>query len=430
MRRLSPQRLLNISLIAIFILLVLPLYIATGVNDSLDHARGTGTVGGIDFKAYYIAADMLRRGEDFYDQELQTKEVLARGLPLNESFYIYPPLLAVCFVALTALPMHTAAQLWFFINMLLYGVSLWLIAQGLGLHRLTRMLPLLLVLAFLFPPALFTLHKGQVNMVILLLLAATYWLHRKGVQSVAGIALGLATMIKVVPICLLPYFLWKKKYVLGLATVGTIVAISILGLLIVGLGPHQTYLTSVLPTLAEPRPNPANQSLGGFFSLLLIENVYSYNIAHQPALWKCLTLVSSLLFVLGAVFLCWRTKRTVLGEDMEFALVVTTLPLIANIAWVDFFVIVVISYAVLFKYLSQRGTRSYSLLVPVVASVLLVSFPRFLDVFANLVGRYQWFLQNRFAQGLPLYGLTMLWVTMAVSLWQASKKETGDGSRP
>jgi len=424
MRRLSPQRLLKISLILIFILLVLPLYLGRGMNDSLDHAHGTGTVGGIDFKAYYIAADMLRAGKDFYDVELQTQEVLARGLPLNESFYIYPPLLAICFLPLTALPMQTAAQLWFFINLSLYGLSLILIARSLELSRLTKMLPLFWILAFLFPPALFTLYKGQVNIVILLLLAMTYWLYRKGSQPVAGLALGLAVMIKVIPACLLVYFLWKRRYVLSLAAISTIVIISILGLMIVGLTPHKTYLIEVLPSLAQPRPNPANQSLGGFFSLLFIEHLYTEYFTHRPVLWKALTWTLSVALIVATAAICSRQRRGAQRVELEMSLVIATLPLIANIAWVDMFVLLVFPYAVLLKYfLMARGHRlsiaprlSKALLGCACGSVFLVSSSRFLDLLASFAGWQSWLMRNPLFLSLPIYGLAILWLILATLL--------------
>jgi hypothetical protein len=424
MRRLSPQRLLNISLIVIFILLVLPIYVSKGMNDSLDHARGTGTVGGIDFKAYYIAADMLRAGKDFYDVELQTQEVLERGLPLNESFYIYPPWLAISFFPLAALPMHSAAQLWFFINLGLYGLSLILIGRALDLDRLTRMLPLLWILAFLFAPALLTLYKGQVNILILFLLAMTYWLYRKGMQTMAGLALGLAVMIKIIPICLLAYFLWKRRYALSLAAVGTIVVISILGLMVVGLTPHKTYLTEVWPSLAQPRPNPANQSLGGFFSLLFIENVYTDYFIHNPTLWKALTWVFSLALVAATAGICSRRLGGELRLELEISLVIATMPLIANIAWVDMFVLLVFPYAVLLKYflIAQRERPSIAPLLRKAlvgcscASVLLVSFPRFLDLFANFVGEQNWLMHSPLFLSLPIYGLAILWLALALIL--------------
>jgi len=433
-------------MILIFLLLVLPLYVNRGLNDSLDHARDTGTVGGIDFKAYYIAADMLRRGQDFYNVELQTQEVLARGLPLNQSFYIYPPLLAMAFVPLTALSMETAAQLWFFVNLTLYGLALAVITRGLRLDRLTRMLPLLWVLAFLFPPALFTMYKGQVNILLLLLLALTYWLYGKGRERMAGVALGLAVMIKIVPLLLLLYFLWKRRYVLSLAAICTIVGIAALGLVIVGAGPHETYLAEVTPVLAEPRPNPANQSLGGFLSLMLVENAYTDHVVHSPGLWKALTWILSLAFVLAVGAITRPSRTDALRTELEIALVIATMPLVANIAWVDMFVLLLFPYAVLLKYFliwsdseltgslgahpDRRPRLRKAPLACMCASVVLVSSPRFLDLLAALAGWQSSLTRNALFLSLPFYGLLILWMTVAVSLWQASKKEMDDGSGP
>ena len=432
MKRLSPSRLLNISMILIFLLLVLPLYVNRGVSDSLDHARDTGTVGGIDFKAYYIAADLMRRGQDFYDVELQTQEVLAQGLPLNQSFYIYPPLLAIAFVPLTALSMQTAAQLWFFVNLTLYGLSLAVISRALRLDRLTRMLPLLWVLAFLFPPALFTMYKGQVNILLLLLLALTYWLYRKGRERMAGVALGLAVMIKIVPLLLLLYFLWKRRYVLSLAAICTIIAIGALGLVIVGPGPHQTYIGEVIPLLAEPRPNPANQSLGGFLSLLLVENAYTDHVVHSPGLWKALTWIFSLAFVLAAGAITRPSRTEGLRMELEVALVIATMPLVANIAWVDMFVLLLFPYAVLLNYLliwrdseltgrlgahpDRRPRLRRALLACVCASVVFVGSPRFLDLLAGFAGWQSWLTRNALFLSLPFFGLLILWMSLALIL--------------
>jgi len=431
-KRLSPSRLLNISMILIFLLLVLPLYVNRGASDSLDHARDTGTVGGIDFKAYYIAADLLRRGQDFYDVELQTQEVLARRLPLNQSFYIYPPLVAMAFVPLTALSMETAAQLWFFVNLTLYGLALAVITRALRLDRLASMLPLLLILAFLFPPALFTMYKGQVNILLLLLLALTYWLYRKGWKSMAGAALGLAVMIKIVPLLLLLYFLCKRQYVLSLAAIGTIFAIGALGLVIVGPGPHQTYCGEVIPVLAEPRPNPANQSLGGFLSLLLVENAYTDHVVHSPGLWKALTWVFSLAFVLAAGAITRPSRTEGLRMELEVALVIATMPLVANIAWVDMFVLLLFPYAVLLNYFliwrdseltgrlgahpDRRPRLRRALLACMCASVVFVSSPRFLDLLAGLAGWQSWLTRNALFLSLPFFGLLILWMSLALIL--------------
>jgi len=422
MRRMTPRKLLNVSLVVVFIVLVVPLYAIRGLNNSLDHARGTGTVGGIDFKAYYIAADMLRSGKDFYDVQLQAKEVQARGLPLNESYYIYPSLLAILFVPLTALPIQQAAQVWFFLNMALYALCLVVISRALNLRRHRGILPLLWILAFLFPPALFTLYKGQVNIVILLLLALTYWLCARNRHVLAGAALGTASMIKIIPVLVIPHAFWRRKYALGLTALGTIFVVAILGLVIVGPGPHRTFLASVLPSLAQPRPNPANQSLGGFLSLLLVENPYSDPLAHNPALWRALTLSSSALLVSGVVLALWHVRARASRTDLEFALIVTTLPLVSNIGWVDMFVLLVFPYAVLLKYALQ-GEMRMRWRVTSIISAICVSFPRLLDLLPSMVARYESLVRNPVSMSLPFFGLMLIWLATAAVVWQPPKSE-------
>jgi hypothetical protein len=157
MRRIPPRKLLNTSLIVAFPALVLSLCAVKGLNDSLYRSRGTLTVGGMDSKAYYIAADMPRSGKDLYDVEHQTQEVSAGGLPLNESYYIYPPLIEIVFVPLTALSMERAAQMMFFLNLGSYCLSLILVCRSLRLRHLSRVPSPLWIVGSLFPTALFTL---------------------------------------------------------------------------------------------------------------------------------------------------------------------------------------------------------------------------------------------------------------------------------
>ncbi|HUW96920.1 MAG TPA: hypothetical protein VMW58_14145 [Anaerolineae bacterium] len=157
MRRITPRKLLSISLITAFLALVLPFYAVEGLDDSFEHARGTVTVGGIDSRAYYIAADMLRSGKDLYDVEHQTQEVSAGGLPLNESYYIYPPLIEIVFVPLTALSTERAAQVRFFLNLGSYCLSLSLSCRSLRWRHVLSVPSLLWILGSLSPTALFTL---------------------------------------------------------------------------------------------------------------------------------------------------------------------------------------------------------------------------------------------------------------------------------
>jgi uncharacterized membrane protein len=239
----------------------------------------------------------------------------------------------------------------------------------------------------------------------------------------AGLALGIASMIKVIPVFLLPYLFWRRKYVLTLTATVTILCISILGLLIVGAGPHRTYLSAVLPSLAQPRPNPGNQSVGGFVSLLLVENPYTDYLTHDPSLWRVVTLSASVVLVSGVIFVFWHRRQRIARTDLEFALVMATLPLISNIAWVDLFVLLIIPYAVLLQYALQRQMRMHWMVLSAMSAVC-VSFPRLQDLLTNLAGRPGSWVRNPLAMGLPFFGLLLLWVATAAVLWESLDQES------
>jgi len=419
-RACTPWRLLNISIFVIIALLILPLYIDLGLRASLDHIEGRGTVGGIDFKAYYLAAHLLKKGEDFYDVKAQEEAMISFGLPLNDSLYIYPPLLAILFLPLTALSLGQAAQVWFLFNLALYWLTLAILVKSTDLDTLKEKIAPLILLAFLFVPVLFTLHKGQVNIAILFLLALICWFYKRGNLAWVGVSLACATMIKVVPGLLILYFLWKREYVVVWAAIGTIAIIGILGLIIAGPSVHHTFF-SALPALGAPRPNPNNQSLGGYLSLFLIPNPFTGYILNNPLLWKLLTTSFSFLLLLLTLILCPRAERE--KWDLEVSLVVATIPLVSQIGWVDLYTLFILPYTVLARYLLQRKGRRIDVALAA-SSFLFLNSPRLLDLWTNYVARYDWLLGNPFFLGLPFYGAIAVWLVLARMCWAKSEGVT------
>jgi hypothetical protein len=178
----------------------------------------------------------------------------------------------------------------------------------------------------------------------------------------------------------------------------------------------------------------------------LVENVYTDHFIHSPGLWRALTWIFSLAFLLAAGAVTRRSRTEGLRMELEIALVIATMPLVANIAWVDMFVLLLFPYAVLLKYFliwrdsestgrlgaypDRRPRLRKALLACMCASVVFVSSPRFLDLLAGLAGWQSWLTRNALFLSLPFFGLLILWMTVAVSLWQASKKEMDDGSGP
>lgn len=408
----TPSRLLNISILIVIAFLVLPLYVDLGLRASLDHVEGRGTVGGIDFKAYYLAAHLLQRGENLYDIKAQEEAMISFGLPINDSLYIYPPLLAILFLPLTALSLGQAAQVWFLFNLALYGLTLAILVKSTGLDILKEKIAPLILLAFLFAPVLFTLYKGQINIVILFLLALTYWFYQRGNLAWVGVSLACATMIKVVPGLLILYFLWKREYTLASATTIAIGLMVVIGLLVAGLPPHLTFLHSVLPALARPRPNPSNLSLAGFFSLLLVENPFTPSLIDSPSLWRSLALLASSLLLTLTFLVCARHAPR---AGLEISLFVAAMPLIAQIGWVDFYVLLLLPYVVLVKHLLERRSRVQASLA--VLSFILLNSPRLLDLWTNFAYGSEALLSNVLVLGTPLYGALTVWGLLAWLLW-------------
>jgi hypothetical protein len=153
---------------------------------------------------------------------------------------------------------------------------------------------------------------------------------------------------------------------------------------------------------------------------------------HSPGLWKALTLTLSLVLVAGVVAVSSRYDGRMEPMELEIALVIATMPLIANIAWVDMLVLLILPYAVLLKYfLTARGRAPLdrpggapsvtplldkALTGGACASILLVSSPRLLDLSAGLVERHSWLVRSPFLLSMPFYGLVILWLSLAITL--------------
>jgi hypothetical protein len=154
------------------------------------------TSGAPDFRIYYTAALMLRRGEGhvLYDEAAQRRTqvevaptaVLGDGpLPYN-----HPPFEAAAFVPITYLTPTRAYFIWFLVNLLLLAAAVYSLRDW--LHTLRSSFPRLW---FFSPLAFFAvanaLMQGQDSIVLLLVYCLAYGAFRRANHLRAGIYLGL-----------------------------------------------------------------------------------------------------------------------------------------------------------------------------------------------------------------------------------------------
>lgn len=106
-----------------------------------------------DVHAYYDAGARLNAGLPLYDQPATTNDA---------TYYRYPPLLAIAFRPLSALPFGVAAAIW---------MAILLTASTLTIARLGLRLPVILAVGMLAMPILWTLAVGQAQALVTLLLS-------------------------------------------------------------------------------------------------------------------------------------------------------------------------------------------------------------------------------------------------------------------
>ncbi|HEY8952777.1 MAG TPA: glycosyltransferase family 87 protein [Candidatus Dormibacteraeota bacterium] len=183
-----------------------------------------------DVRIYYVAAEAgLRYGwSTIYD--IPTLRSLSTGFAGGETnidssaTYISPPLLAWLFAPLTALPEPVAYALWAALSL---GALVWMwyiAAPYAGLAKVT-----LLLVALALWPVLDAFYRGQPVVVLLALVAASWWLTAHDRPLAAGIALAVATALKPQVVYLVPLALLvggRYRVVLGWIAACAVLAIA------------------------------------------------------------------------------------------------------------------------------------------------------------------------------------------------------------
>jgi hypothetical protein len=200
-----------------------------------------------DFRIFYVAAEAgLRFGwSSIYD--LTTLRALSATFPAGQNYinpalpFINPPVFAWLIAPLTALPLPVAYGVWSAISLASLLCAWHIAAPYSGLRKIA-----LLLVALALWPVLDGFYFGQPTLVILGLLAATWWLCSKDRPLAAGAALALATALKPHTVILVPLALLisgRFRPALSWAVVSSLLAIAC----VIALGPSG--LNNALQTL-------------------------------------------------------------------------------------------------------------------------------------------------------------------------------------
>jgi hypothetical protein len=198
---------LRVVAVVVSIVLAIGLGVST-VFRSGPHSFGGRTWGSpfhrTDFTVYTSAAQAVLDGTDIY----QARNI--RGWA-----YVYPPPFAILMVPFAEMSVFYGSLVWYLVSLSLVVASVAMCvrmvreAQPVEIDGFVlATVPALLLLAWTVPG----LARGQANALLLWLVVAAFYWDRKGREALGAVCLAGAVLLKVFPVVLLAYFVWRKRW--------------------------------------------------------------------------------------------------------------------------------------------------------------------------------------------------------------------------
>ena len=296
-------------------------------------ANAAGTLG-YDYEAYVQAARRLLDGEALYDTSVD----VAGGFAI----FLYPPPFAVAFIPFALLG---AAGLWVWTGLLIACV-----VGAIALMPVSATIRwVMLLLAGLDWPVLYSLKLGQVGP-ILLLLFVLGWRSLAWPTSL-GATIGIGGLIKLQPLLLAGWAALVGAWRTVVVAVAVVVVACLVTLPLVGIAAWTDYVT-LLRSVSEPVSTPHNFTLGA----ILYQAGVSASVA--TAIQWAGVVGTLLVVVVGA-------RRLSLAAGFVVAVVATQL--VSPLLWDHYAVVLLLPTA----WLLANHAR-WAVAIPLATSLLLL----------------------------------------------------------
>ena len=364
-----------------------------------------------DFPNYYLVARLLREGyslDRIYDwiwlQRIKDHWGLDRALV---GFAGLSPFSALPVVPFSIFPAIVAKRLWIVVNVLFLFSSVELLSRVTSLGR--RRIWLLALLAVF--PLRTSFLLGQMHVLVLLLLIAAYYFHRKGRQIACGVCLAIAGALKVYPLLLAGYFLWKKQWRPAFAIFCTTLLLLAVGYLWFGSDVMNIYVAQILPRSLQGEvldPYNAHAASGSalFHRLFIAEPALNpAPLLNSPSLYAVLYPLFQVAVLVPLLAVCDVRAGRPDAEQLEWAALVLALLILSPVPSSYHFVVMIFPIVLLLDVLLTRGEQSVAGVV--IALYCLISIIEFLPVSAS----------NATFAFTRLWIELLLWEVFLFSLW-------------
>jgi alpha-1,2-mannosyltransferase len=318
--------------------------------------------GWVDTFAYARgASDFLLHPSHLYDAAVPQLHS-----PTPQNAFIYPPSGLIPFLPLVpvtrALGVAWTAELWSWIDMVALLAALALIARqlGAGVERTAWVL----VGLMLCLPVLSDVDSGQVEGVILLLLALSW---RAWPRPSSGVLLGAALALKPVAPWLLLLPLLMRRPRVTVTAVATLLLLNLPFLPFLGTGPASFYFFHFLPYMGtHVMQDAANLSVADVLQTWLGGVPMSHSARSPVSPLHSVLLVDVVLWTVRGAALLLLARELVLRRHAPlvlFAMALALVPLLGGTVWAHYYVFVLPAVLVLLTDRSVRVRRVTGLCV-------------------------------------------------------------------
>ncbi len=334
---------------------------------------------GGDFEIYMVAADYISRGKLPYGHITLT---LSDGTTIGHGKFRYSPWAATLFVPFTFLPLRVAFFIWLTLGtvFIFYTCRLllyFLPTQALSFEHKVGLLLLALLGVIRFIGQNYELGQMTLFLVWASLLSL-YWIQRG--KTVRGSALlGMAINIKVMPITLLPYLLYRKAFKPAILTIGFVVVFLLLPTLFYGLEQnlilHQAWWEVIRPVNEEYllETKAGIYDLSAFVPALLTDlpgethiDLPRHFVSLAPSVISVITLIVKGIFIVFTLYFIrdWPftpfKKREQTLWEVSYIFMITPLIFPHQPKYEFYYLLPGLSYLVFYMYHMRQGRTGFS----------------------------------------------------------------------
>lgn len=289
-----------------------------------------------DFSINYTGARLLSvTGDDgpIYDRQSLAQEAAPYqqyGALYTKLFltYIQTPMTAVITLPVSRLPFDASRAVFLSLSNLMLVAAAALMLYEL---RPSRLLVGATFVIFGTYEAMFdSLRLGQVDGIIVLSLAIAFVLLRRNRHPLLGAPLALAAILKLSPVLLIGYFVWRRAWrVVGVAA-ASLVLLAGVSVAVAGWDNNVTFVRDTMPALMKGSTFYDNVSLSGAIARAHFGRGYWFHEDEVPA-WPPALRLGVLALNAAIVLGCYVVARH--DDETGFMLSIAAAILISPVAW-------------------------------------------------------------------------------------------------